>query len=104
MRIGQCYGELKQLEDACRWFDFAAKKDPRRREPLYHGAWYMIANAKTAGDLMTASDFLKRCLAIDAKNRPGTALDQAAVWSKEPEKMLAFCQEQISAVTPSIVN
>jgi tetratricopeptide (TPR) repeat protein len=101
MRLAQCYGEIKMLKEACQWFDFAASADPRRREPLYHGGWYMMANAKTLEDIMTAADFLRRCLTIPVSSRPGSHLDHPNVWGNEPAKMLACCQQEISKATPS---
>jgi glycosyltransferase involved in cell wall biosynthesis len=98
MRLAQCYGEIKMLKEACQWFDFAASADPRRREPLYHGGWYMMANAKNLEDIMAAADFLRRCVAIPPSSRPGSHLDHPNVWGNEPAKMLACCQKEIAKV------
>jgi glycosyltransferase involved in cell wall biosynthesis len=97
MRLGQCQAELKQYEAAIKWFEMAAQTDPRRREPLYHGGRYlMLKNPMTFGDLVMAADFLRRCLSIPVSSRPGTHVDQPTVWGREPERMLAVCQEEIS--------
>lgn len=95
MHLGECYGELKKLNDACKWFDYAAQTDVRRREPLYRGGWFMIKNAQTVGDLMIARDFLQRCISIPIKAKPWTPLDQAYVWTFKPNQALTFCNEQI---------
>lgn len=100
MRLGHCYGELGRLEEACRWFDFSAQTDPRRREPLFNGGVYMGKKGKTLADMMIARDFLQRCISIPVNDRPGSHLDQPAVWGKEPHRLLKECQKQILATQP----
>jgi len=97
MRLGQCHAELKQYETAVKWFDAAAATDPRRREPLYHaGRYLMLKNPMTYGDLMMAADFLRRCVAVPVSSRPQSHCDQASVWTREPERMLSVCQQELS--------
>lgn len=100
MRLGQCNGELLQIEEACQWFNQAAQIDPRRREPLYHGGWYVIKNARTVGDMMKAVNFLERCISIPPSSKPGSHCDQPKVWTREPERMLSFCKDQIAKASP----
>lgn len=95
IRLGECYGKLKRLEDACRWFEYAFQTDPRRREPLYQGGWYMADNAKTVSDLIIARDFLQRCIAIPLSAKPGTRLDEAVAWSNKPNQLLSLCNREI---------
>lgn len=95
IRIGECYGKLKRLEDACKWFEYSTQVDPRRREPLYQAGWYMTENARTVSDLVIARDFLQRCIAIPLSAKPGTRLDEAVAWSAKPNRLLDLCNKEI---------
>jgi tetratricopeptide (TPR) repeat protein len=94
LRIGQCYGETKNYEEACRWFERAAQTDIRRREPLFNAAQYLMMKAPLSyGDLVMAIDFLKRCVAIPAASKPGSHLDQAWAWGNRPKQLLRTCED-----------
>jgi tetratricopeptide (TPR) repeat protein len=96
LRIGQCYGEIKKYEEACRWFETAAQTDIRRREPLFNAGQYMMSkNPLSYGDVVTAIDFFKRCLAIPADSKPGSHLDQAWAWGNRPKQLLKICEDHL---------
>lgn len=102
MRVGQCYAELKDYDTAIRWFEMAATTDPRRREPLFHaGRYLMLKSQITYGDLVDATNFLRRCVSIPISSKPGGHTDHAGVWGHEPERMLAFLQEEVAKARPS---
>lgn len=102
INIGKCYAETDRLKtDALPWFERAWEADQRRREPLYWAAWYLIAQARIAGDLMKACDFLRRLIAIPESSKPDNHLSSPPVWGTEPKRMLAFCKEQIRQATPA---
>jgi glycosyltransferase involved in cell wall biosynthesis len=102
VNLGRCYAETGRLQpEGLKWFDFAWEADQRRREPLYWAAWYLIAQAKIAGDLIKASEYLRRVIAIPEASRPMTHLDAPHVWGLEPRRMLSFCKEQIQQATPA---
>lgn len=101
LRIGQCYAEIKQYEPSVRWFEMAAQTDPRRREPLFNGAQYlMMKNPLSYGDLVQAIDFLKRCLAIPVDSKPGSHVDQAWAWGNRPKELLRICEDHQRKNTP----
>lgn len=94
LRIGQCYGEIKEYEKAVRWFEMAAETDPRRREPLFNAAQYlMMKNPMSYGDLILAIGFLRRCLSIPVDSKPGSNLDQAWAWGNRPKQLLRICED-----------
>lgn len=104
MRIGECYAETRMMKEACEWFDYSAGADPRRREPLYHAARYLLSlNPMSFGDLVNAGNFARRCASIPASSKPGSHLDNPNVWGNQPAKMMAFCQEEIAKVSQARV-
>ncbi len=94
--IGKCYGDLGELEDALKFYELAAKMDPRRREPLYQAAFQIFSSKRITGeDLVRAKDFLERLLAIPPAQRPHSHLDYPAAWGNEPAKMLRICEDEL---------
>lgn len=101
LRVGQCYAEIKQYESSVRWFEMAAQTDPRRREPLFNAAQYlMMKNPLAYGDLVQAIEFLKRCVAIPVDSKPGSHLDQAWAWGNRPKELLRVCEDHQKKNTP----
>lgn len=96
LSIGICYAETNRLDEGLKWFDMAAATDPRRREPLYLAAWYLVKTARVGGDLVRASGYLERALAISHMKRPNTPYDAPKVWGSEPKRMLTFCREELA--------
>lgn len=95
MSVAICYAEIGCLGDALEWFDMSAATDPRRREPLYIAAWYLIKTAKIGADLIKATQYLERTLAIPISKKPNSPFDAPKVWGLEPKRMLTFCREEL---------
>lgn len=101
LRVGQCYGEIKKYEEACRWFEMAAQTDPRRRESLFNAAQYlMMKNPLSYGDVVMAINFLKRCISIPPSGKPGSNVDQAWAWGTRPSQLLRVCEDHLKQNTP----
>lgn len=101
LRVGQCYGEIKKYEEAVRWFEMAAQTDPRRREPLFNAAQYlMMKNPLSYGDVVQAIQFLKRCISIPPSGKPGSNVDQAWAWGTRPSQLLRICEEHLKQNAP----
>jgi hypothetical protein len=96
MSVAICYAEIGYMGDALEWFDMSAATDLRRREPLYTAAWYLVKNAKIGEDLVKASRYLEKTLAIQIEKRPNTHFDAPTVWGLEPKRMLTFCREELA--------
>lgn len=96
MSLATCYAEIDCLGDALEWFDMSASMDPRRREPLYLAAWYLVKTAKIGEDLVKASQYLERTLAIHVSKKPNSPFDAPKVWGMEPKRMLTFCREELA--------
>jgi glycosyltransferase involved in cell wall biosynthesis len=95
--MAQCMLRKDQLEKAVKLWEGAHQVAPNRREPLFWAARALYE----AGHLKAASRRLKRLLAIPAKDKPGSRLDEAGVWDDTPAKILADVEAQIAAgVTP----
>ncbi len=103
LRLGQCHAEMKDYDRAIEWYEKAALIDPRRREPLFNAAQYLIMKRpQTYGDLMMASDFLRRCLAIPVSSKPtDTHLNQDWAWGKRPVELLRACEEHLRNNKPN---
>lgn len=95
-RIGCCLGNMGgRLDEALIWFERAHEVYPRRREPLFVAAMYLMAVAQDVRTVERAIGFIDRLLAIPAASRPESANDWPAAWGDEPHKMLAVCRKSI---------
>jgi len=95
-RIGCCLGNMGgRLDEALVWFERAYQADPRRREPLFVAAMYLMAVAQDVPTVERAIGFIERLLAIPAASRPESSNDWPAAWGDQPHKMLAVCRKSI---------
>lgn len=101
LRVAQCYAELKDYEPAVRWFEMSAQIDSRRREPLFNAGQYLMSKKPLSyGDVVEATRFFQRCLAIPVSSKPGSHHDQTWAWGNRPRQLLQICQEHLKQNTP----
>lgn len=91
-RIGFCLGNTGRLEEALVWFERSAAADPRRREPLYWAAQYLVHAgqyvARASDKFEKAMAYLERAIAIPPDRRPNSPNDCGPAWGNESRRLL----------------
>lgn len=98
--VGKCYAETYLLDEAIKWFEQAAKVDPRRREPFYHAALALIKAAR----LEEAIPWVEGMMKVPQKSKPGSRFDVPGAWGADGVKMLAFCQAEIGRAKAALAE